>query len=174
MDVPLAEQDRLGVRTAPGFRLPRKRGCSTGQDGLMTRFAVRPAGLDDVDAVLDLWRSAAENESRPADTREAVFAVLERDPAALLVAVSDTELIGSLIAGWDGWRAHLYRLAVRPDYRRRGVGQALLEAAEARLAGLGARRFDAMVLDGNELGRRLWQAAGYRRQDDWRRWVKTA
>jgi len=92
----------------------------------------------------------------------------------LLVAVSDTELIGSLIAGWDGWRAYLYRLAVRPDYRRRGVGQALLEAAEARLAGLGARRFDAMVLDGNELGRRLWQAAGYRRQDDWRRWVKTA
>ncbi len=140
----------------------------------MSRFAVRPAGLDDVDAVLDLWRIAAENESRPADTREAVFAVLERDPAALLVAVSDAELIGSLIAGWDGWRAHLYRLAVRPDYRRRGVGQALLDAAEARLAGLGARRFDAMVLDGNELGRRLWQAAGYRRQQEWGRWVKTA
>ncbi len=126
-----------------------------------------------VDAILDLWRTAAENESRPADTRAAVVALLERDPAALLVAVSDTELIGSLIAGWDGWRAHLYRLAVRPDRRRRGVGRALLDAAEARLAGLGARRFDAMVLDANELGHRLWQAAGYRRQEEWGRWVKT-
>lgn len=140
----------------------------------MTGFAVRSAGIDDVDAVLELWRTAAENESRPADTRAAVVALLERDPAALLVAVSDTQLIGSLIAGWDGWRAHLYRLAVRPDHRRRGVGRALLDAAEARLAALGARRFDAMVLDVNELGHRLWQAAGYRRQDEWGRWVKTA
>ncbi len=121
-----------------------------------------------------MWRTAAENESRPVDTRAAVVALLERDPAALLVAVSDMQLIGSLIAGWDGWRAHLYRLAVRPDHRRRGVGRALLDAAEARLAGLGARRFDAMVLDVNELGHRLWQAAGYRRQDEWGRWVKSA
>lgn len=66
----------------------------------MTGFAVRSAGIDDVDAVLELWRTAAENESRPADTRAAVVALLERDPAALLVAVSDTQLIGSLIAGW--------------------------------------------------------------------------
>ena len=139
----------------------------------MTDFTVRPAGSDDVDAVLDLWRTAAENDSRSADTRAAVVALLERDPAALLVAVSDDELIGSLIAGWDGWRAHLYRLAVRPDRRRHGVGQALLAAAEARLAGLGARRFDAMVLDANELGHQLWQAAGYQCQKEWGRWIKT-
>jgi len=50
----------------------------------------------------------------------------------------------------------------------------LLDAAEARLAGLGLRRFDAKVLDVNELGHRLWQAAGYRRQDEWGRWVKTS
>lgn len=139
----------------------------------MTDFAVRPARMNDVDAVLELWRTAAENDNRPADSRAAVVALLDRDPAALLVAVSDDELIGSLIAGWDGWRAHLYRLAVRPDRRRHGVGRALLTAAEARLAGLGARRFDAMVLDANELGHRLWQAAGYRRQEEWGRWVKT-
>jgi len=47
-------------------------------------------------------------------------------------------------------------------------------SAEARLSQLGARRFDAMVLDGNEPGYRLWTATGYRRQDDWGRWVKTA
>ncbi len=138
----------------------------------MPDFAVRTARVHDVDAVLELWRTAAENDSRPADSRAAVVALLERDPAALLVAVSDDELIGSLIAGWDGWRAHLYRLAVRPDHRRHGVGRALVAAAQARLAGIGARRFDAMVLDANDLGHRLWLAAGYRRQAEWGRWVK--
>jgi hypothetical protein len=37
---------------------------------------------------------------------------------------------------------------------------------------VGAARADAMVLDGNDLGQSLWRASGYRRQDDWRRWVK--
>ena len=63
----------------------------------MTGFDVRSARMGDVDAVLELWRTAAENESRPADTRASVVGLLERVPATLLVAVSDTDLIGSLM-----------------------------------------------------------------------------
>jgi len=44
-------------------------------------------------------------------------------------------------------------------------------AAEERLRALGARRIDAMVLDRNELGQRLWSARDHRRQDEWSRWV---
>ena len=119
-----------------------------------------------------MWQEAAENHSRPLDTRAAVLALLERDPEAVILAALDGELIGSVIAGWDGWRYHLYRLAVRPDWRRRGVATALLDAAEARFKALGATRADAMVLARNDLGQRLWQANGYREQAGWRRWVK--
>ena len=116
--------------------------------------------------------SAAENATRAPDTREAVTTLLGRDPDAVIMAEQDGELVGSVIAGWDGWRCHLYRLAVRPAWRRRGVGSALLRAAEDRFRAVGAARADAMVLDGNDLGQNLWRASGYRRQDDWRRWVK--
>ena len=137
-------------------------------------YAIRNASVTDVPTLLALWESAAENDSRPADTREAVLALLHRDPAAVLVAcAADGELAGSIIAGWDGWRYHLYRLAVRPDWRRQGVGSALLDAAEARFKALGATRADAMVLSGNSLGQRLWRASGYTEQREWRRWVKT-
>jgi ribosomal protein S18 acetylase RimI-like enzyme len=136
-------------------------------------LTLRPAVDRDIDAVLDLWRDAAENASRPPDRRAAVVALIERDPEALIVAERDGVLVGSVIAGFDGWRHHLYRLAVHPDHRRGGVGRALLDAAEARLRDLGARRLDAMVLDGNDLGHRIWTAAGYVPQDDWSRWVKT-
>jgi len=64
------------------------------------------------------------------------------------------------------------RLAVRPGWRRQGIGSALLDAAENRLKVLGAARIDAMVLDINDLGQSLWQARGYSRPGDWRRWVK--
>jgi ribosomal protein S18 acetylase RimI-like enzyme len=126
----------------------------------------------DVTAVLALWEVAAENASRPSDSRLVVDALLRRDPEALLVADVDGEVVGTVVAGWDGWRAHLYRLAVRPDLRGRGIGSALLDAAEHRLRELGAPRFDAMVLEGNALGQRTWRSRGYRRQDDWARWVK--
>jgi ribosomal protein S18 acetylase RimI-like enzyme len=77
-------------------------------------FILRIAAEADADALLALWRDAAENEGRPADTRQAVAALLSRDPDAVIVAVRGGELIGSVIAGWDGWRGHLYRLAVHP------------------------------------------------------------
>ena len=60
-------------------------------------------------------------------------------------------------------------MAVSPVPAR---GASWLAAAERRLTGLGATRLDAMVLDDNDLGQNLWWASGYRRQDDWRRWVK--
>ncbi len=47
-------------------------------------------------------------------------ALLNRDPDAVILAEHDGELIGSIIAGWDDWRCHLYRLAVRPAWRRQG------------------------------------------------------
>jgi ribosomal protein S18 acetylase RimI-like enzyme len=135
---------------------------------------LRTATPDDLDAILGLWRDAAENRSRPADTRESVAGLLDRDPLALVVAVDQVsgELVGTIIVGWDGWRGHLYRLAVRPDRRREGIGQLLIRASEDRCQALGASRIDAMVLDNNDLGQTIWVAAGYTKQHDWRRWVK--
>lgn len=139
---------------------------------LVLDATIRPATRVDVDPVLLLWSLAAENAGRPLDHPSAVERLIAHDDGALLVAVHEGAVVGTVIAGWDGWRAHLYRLAVHPDYRRRGIGRALLAAAVARLRRLGAERLDAMVNDGNDLGQLVWAADGFRRQDDWRRWVK--
>ncbi len=140
----------------------------------MPVFHLRTATPDDLPAVLEFWRTAAENDHRPADSATALTALLARDPDALLLAeqADSGRLLGTVIAGWDGWRCHLYRLAVAPDQRRQGIGRALVTAAEARFSALGGTRADAMVLDGNDLGARTWQRAGYAAQPEWSRWVK--
>ena len=80
--------------------------------------------------------------------------------------------MGTVIAGFDGWRCHLYRLAVHPEHRRRGIGAALLAAAEERFAALGGRRGDAMVLDATRRPSMPGARPGTRREEQWRRWVK--
>jgi ribosomal protein S18 acetylase RimI-like enzyme len=137
-------------------------------------ITVRTATATDVEAILALWRSAAENRGRPADSRAAIETVLSRDPDALIVAIDADLLVGTIIVGWDGWRCHLYRLAVDPEHRRTGIGGLLLQAAQERARAMGASRIDAMVLDDNALGQTIWLANGYDRQPDWRRWVKPA
>ncbi|GAA2897758.1 N-acetyltransferase [Actinoplanes cyaneus] len=138
----------------------------------MEDLILRVAKRSELDSVLAFWRGAAENDSRPADTSDAVDALVARDPEALILAITDGKIAGTIIAGWDGWRCHLYRLAVAPEHRRQGIGARLIEAAEERFRGLGGTRVDAMVLDGNERAHRIWAAHGYRRQDEWSRWVK--
>ncbi|GAA2497252.1 GNAT family N-acetyltransferase [Actinocorallia cavernae] len=132
---------------------------------------LRPAVPDDLDAVLAFWRTAAEGTSI-SDDRAGVERLLARDPQALILAERGGEPVGTVIAGFDGWRCHLYRLAVAPERRRQGVATALLAAAEERFVRLGGRRADAMVLVRNERARYAWSAAGYAPEERWRRWVK--
>jgi ribosomal protein S18 acetylase RimI-like enzyme len=138
----------------------------------VSEFVLRAAEPHELPAVLAFWRVAAEDAHRPVDTHAALAALHLRDPNALIVAVDGDEIVGTVIAGWDGWRCHLYRLAVAPDRRRAGIGRALVSAAEDRFRVLGGTRADAMVLDDNEQAHRIWYAAGYRRQPEWTRWIR--
>ncbi len=124
--------------------------------------------------MLEFWLVAAEGTDR-FDGAELVRNLITHDPQALLLAEDaqlDGAIVGSVIAGWDGWRCHLYRLAVRPDQRRQGIASTLLSTAERRFRELGGRRFDAMVLDANTEAHPAWAAAGYDPQPEWSRWVK--
>ncbi len=131
----------------------------------------RTAAVDEVPALLEFWARAAEGTSIT-DDPDGLARLIGRDPQALIVAEYEGAVVGTVIAGWDGWRCHLYRLAVDPAHRRQGIGAALLAAAERRFEEFGGRRADAMVLDRNELGQRTWTNAGYAPQSQWSRWAK--
>jgi ribosomal protein S18 acetylase RimI-like enzyme len=134
--------------------------------------AYRNATATDIDAVLTFWATAAEDSHRPPDSADAVRRLVERDPEALILAVDNELVVGSIIVGWDGWRCHLYRLAVAPTHRRQGIGRELVARAEARFMTYGGTRADAMVLDDNAPAHRVWSTAGYAPQAEWSRWVK--
>jgi len=111
----------------------------------------------DIGSVLALW-SAAGTHPTITDTSGDLVRVVDEQPGALLVAEVDGLLVGSLIAAWDGWRANLYRLAVAPDYRRRGLGQALVLEAGRRLRERGVRRVSLYVVAADGPALAFWES----------------
>jgi ribosomal protein S18 acetylase RimI-like enzyme len=126
-------------------------------------WTISDATSADAAAILSLW-SAAEIPAGVSDTPDGLAALLRTDSGALLIAVSEDRVVGSLIAAWDGWRGSFYRLAVHPDRRREGIGSALLREGERRLGERGALRLTAIVADDEPLAPDFWRAAGYEQQ----------
>ena len=138
------------------------------------KITVRAATTDDVADVLALW-SAATVEPSATDDVDGVLALLDTDRESLLLAIDDDDgtIVGTVIAAWDGWRGAMYRLAVLPSHRRRGIATTLVEGGEQRLRAKGARRFHLIVVSDEAPARAFWAAAGYEQQDHRLRYVKT-
>jgi ribosomal protein S18 acetylase RimI-like enzyme len=109
--------------------------------------------------VLLLWGQARHQQASTVDRVEDVHRLLAS--GSVLVADADGVIVGALIAAWDGWRGNMYRLAVRHEDRRRGIGLALVRAGEAHLRRQGAARVTALVAYGDEVAAEFWESAGY-------------
>jgi ribosomal protein S18 acetylase RimI-like enzyme len=119
-----------------------------------------------VPAVLDLWAQVRSEHASTSDRLDDVEGLVADSPAALLVAERDGEIVGALIAAWDGWRGNMYRLAVRDGHRRQGIGLALTRAGEDYLRQCGASRITALVAFEDEAAGEFWESAGYPRDQE--------
>jgi ribosomal protein S18 acetylase RimI-like enzyme len=130
---------------------------------------IRSCTVEDIDAVLSLWREA-EATPRMTDTADGLRVAI--DDAIVLVADDTGVLVGSAIGGFDGWRGNIYRVVVLPGYRRRGIARALVTEIEDRLIRCGARRITALVETAHPRATAFWEAVGYSLDSRMSRYVR--
>jgi ribosomal protein S18 acetylase RimI-like enzyme len=126
----------------------------------MTDVELRACRLEDIEAVLGLWRRAGV-VPLSTDRVDALRRRLERDPELFVLAWDGPMLVGSLMGGWDGFRGQMYRLAVDPACRRRGIARALVEAVEAELSRLGCERITSLVFKDEPGAPEFWLGVGF-------------
>ncbi len=146
---------------------------------MTSALRIVPAGTDDVDRIVDLVQSAYRGEASRAGwtteadlldgsrvDRELVHAAIGAPDTTVLLALDagdpDVPLLGccEVRAPGDGpAHAHFGMFAVSPQRQSRGVGSALLAAAERFASTAGAAVLDLWVID-----RRHELIAWYRRR----------
>ncbi len=131
-------------------------------------ITTRRLTADDYEAVRALWEAAGLH-IRPGgrDSGEAFAAQLASGCQVAIGLEDDGRLIGVVLATHDSRRGWINRLAVHPDYRRRGLGKRLIGEAERVLRDeRGLPVISAHIESWNQASLALFTQAGYVRHDD--------
>ena len=124
----------------------------------------RHATHDDAALILRFWTESGASIG-VTDTVEQIQRVATNPAAVFLVAALSGEIVGTLLGTYDGWRGNMYRLVVRPDHRRQGIGRELVRRVERVFADWGVRRITVLVEADRPWAAEFWTAIGYPRDD---------
>ena len=117
--------------------------------------------IGDYDEVAALWEKSEGVGLDDLDTRENIEKYIERNPGLSFVARDGGKLVGAVLCGHDGRRGYLHHLAVDHEYRRRGIGKALVAECLAGLKALGIAKCNIFVFGENQDALTFWEADGW-------------
>jgi len=101
------------------------------------------------------------------DSREGVERFLRRNPHSSVVAVAaDGAIVGGILCGHDGRRGCLYHVCVREDYRRLGIGKAMVVHCMNVLKEEGINKVSLIAFTRNDVGNAFWNTIGWTKRQD--------
>ena len=128
---------------------------------------IRPMRIEDYDDVFALWERIQGFALRSIDdSREYVARFLERNPDTSIVSLVDGVIAGSILCGHDGRQASFYHVCVAPEYRRHGLGRAMVRAALQALARVGISKATLVAFNDNAVGNAFWRSIGWTPRQD--------
>ncbi|WP_298751560.1 GNAT family acetyltransferase [uncultured Serinicoccus sp.] len=121
---------------------------------------ILPLSLDHADAAARLWSESGL--TRPWNDPRTDFRMAVSGPAsAVLGAVADGDVVGTVMVGHEGHRGWMYYLAVAPSHQGSGLGRRLVTEAERWVEARGIPKVMLMIRAENEAVARFYERLGY-------------
>jgi ribosomal protein S18 acetylase RimI-like enzyme len=123
---------------------------------------IRRLRIENYEEMTSLWsRAGLPIKPKGRDNRKATAAQMKANPEFFLGAFEADRLVGVVVVSCDMRKGWINRLAVDPDYRRCGIGKALIGESEKVLRKHGVRIFCALVEEYNAASKDLFKQCGY-------------
>jgi ribosomal protein S18 acetylase RimI-like enzyme len=120
---------------------------------------IRSAATEDETAVVALWQACSLTAPYNDPVTDFQFALGK--PSSDILVADDNGVCGAIMVGHDGHRGWLYYVAVDPARQRRGIGGALVRAAEQWLKERDVPKVHLMVRETNEAVTAFYRRIGY-------------
>ena len=122
---------------------------------------IRPATVADRSSVVSLWETVFPDDPPHNAPRNVFDAKLAVQDDMLFVAVDKDAVVGTTMAGYDGHRGWLHKVAVLPQYRRRGAATALVRHAIRALRSAGCTKVNLQIRATNVAVRGFYESLGF-------------
>ena len=128
--------------------------------------SIREARIRDEESMLRLLQLIPNNDNMTSGQKKAAAQRFREATAVdVLVAEAEEEVVGflamTLVPGLTGPRAFIGEMAVSPEYRRKGIGASLVEAAIRQASRRGATHVLVDISRGDPAAQEFYQACGF-------------
>ena len=127
-------------------------------------ITTRPFSPDDEKSVIQLWKDCGLVVPWN-DPGKDIRRKMKVQPEMFLVVTSGKQVIGSVMAGYEGHRGWINYLAVHPDHRRAGIAHSLMNTAEELLREKGCPKINLQVRTSNTEVIQFYRKIGFKIDD---------
>jgi ribosomal protein S18 acetylase RimI-like enzyme len=125
---------------------------------------IRVFRQEDFEEVITLWERC--DLLRPWNDPEMdIERKMNHDVSLFLVAEVNGDVVGTVMGGYDGHRGSAYYLGVHPEFRGRGIANALLNRLEKKLIARGCPKIQINVPEDNDMVLGMYERLGYEHAD---------
>jgi ribosomal protein S18 acetylase RimI-like enzyme len=117
---------------------------------MAAKLSIRTYEQGDEEQVIALWRDVFPDDPPRHDPAESIRLKIAEQPELFFIAAKGGTIVGTIMAGYDGHRGWIYRVAVSPRHQRQGIGSALMRRAVDALVKRGAPKINLQVRGTNQ------------------------
>ena len=111
--------------------------------------------------VISLWSVVFGYEAEHNASELVIDKKLSFDDGLFFVAIDNSGVAGTVMAGYDGHRGWIYSIAVAPDHRHQKLGSELLAFAEQKLSDIGCLKINLQIMQCNKEVENFYLSNGY-------------
>jgi len=127
---------------------------------------IRQMDIKDYEELLKLWEHKPDIGDGQIDSRDKFEKFLRRNSSYNLVCQHKNQIIGSILCGSDGQSAYIYHLAIREDYRLKGIESDMINELIRKLSIDGVKECRLFVMDDNYDEQDFWISEGWKQNRD--------